>query len=597
MPEILTEKDLPTKSDYIKRVKINSPWMYYNKEKENNKKFKNRKQLTVITTNLNRPIFTINKNDRFYGFENKENIDTEKKIKKKNPIRKLIFNNLDNYFDKSTLHGLRYVGDNTLTLGERIFWLLSFLTAIAFAAYFINIIYAKFNNSPVIISFSPTVVSVSEIPFPAITICSVNVVKKKEGERILKSGTDTERILLDDYCHTNYTAGKTSEDIDDVGDWETLKSFILNVTQSCPEMLKMCEWKQKEKNCNDIFNAILTDDGYCCTFNRLPLSYIFRNLKELNDLNETYPKYVHDWTPEKGYNSSVSLEALPLRSAGAGAHLGLTVILDAQVDSYYCTTTSSIGFKVLLSNPIETPKMADFGFFVRPGIEARIVVKPRKVDSTATLQSIDIVKRQCFFPRERYLQLYRTYTERNCKSECQANKTLGLCNCVPYFLPKNRTARICGKKHEVCVQKVKAQLEKPSLTPECNCLPSCFELSYEKSNSYNTISVKAKLRDDVLKSDSLEYFSENVAIVHFYYNENSFNKRIKSEIYGFSEFLSNTGGLLGLFLGFSFLSAVEIGYYIVIKTLVKLFKRHQNKNKIKNVVQSDDKDTIYPFLK
>lgn len=33
-------------------------------------------------------------------------------------------------------------------------------------------------------------------------------------------------------------------------------------------------------------------------------------------------------------------------SLGAGAHLGLTVVLDAKVDNYFCSSTSSVGFKV-----------------------------------------------------------------------------------------------------------------------------------------------------------------------------------------------------------------------------------------------------------
>lgn len=34
------------------------------------------------------------------------------------------------------------------------------------------------------------------------------------------------------------------------------------------------------------------------------------------------------------------------RLSGAGAHLGLSVILDAQVANYHCSSTRSIGFKV-----------------------------------------------------------------------------------------------------------------------------------------------------------------------------------------------------------------------------------------------------------
>ncbi|KAK9752065.1 Amiloride-sensitive sodium channel [Popillia japonica] len=551
----------------------------------NNSSVRARKNnLKAVSKNMGtkNPIFRIGESDKFYGFPagqikeiwTEEPPNHPKKPEKSKGFCRAVFDNVDNYFDKSTLHGLRYVGDSTITIGERIFWLLAFLTAVSFAAYFINNIYAKYNLNPVIISFSPTAVSIAEIPFPAITICSVNIVKKAEGERILQYGTETEKLLMDDYCDSNYTIAKGDDDLENLADWDTLKAFILKVTQSCSEMLKLCKWKQKEHDCNVIFNPILTDDGYCCTFNRLPSSSIFRNPKELNDLNETYPSEVYDWTPQKGYTINASIDALPWRSPGAGAHLGLSVVVDAQLDSYYCQTTNSAGFKVLLSNPIETPKMADFGFFMRPGLEARIVIKPQKVESTETLKNIDVSKRQCFFPEERYLQFYRSYTEKNCKLECQANRTLRSCNCVPYFLPKNRTTRICGKKQDNCVKRIKAIMEKPTLRQECNCLPGCYELWYEKSFSQLIFDKNLNPRGYILKNFSASYCAENIAVLNFYYMKNDYGGMLKSEIYGFSEFLSQTGGLLSVFLGFSTLSVIEILYHLIIKVPSKKISRN-----------------------
>lgn len=81
-------------------------------------------------------------------------------------------------------------------------------------------------------------------------------------------------------------------------------------------------------------------------------------------LNKTFPVSVYNWTPERGFKEKVPSDAIPLRplgkknekfavkessyllKIGAGAHLGLTVVLDAQTDNYYCSSTSSIGFKV-----------------------------------------------------------------------------------------------------------------------------------------------------------------------------------------------------------------------------------------------------------
>lgn len=78
---------------------------------------------------------------------------------------------------------------------------------------------------------------------------------------------------------------------------------------------------------------------------------------------------------------------------------------------------------------------------------------------------------------------FRTYTERNCKLECQANHTQQKCGCVPYFLPskfdvafkylpiyvfcnqlkrksfiENMNTTICGRQEEECSDKAKGNV-------------------------------------------------------------------------------------------------------------------------------------------
>lgn len=50
-------------------------------------------------------------------------------------------------------------------------------------------------------------------------------------------------------------------------------------------------------------------------------------------------------------------------------------------------------------------------------------------------------------------------------------------------------------------------------------------------------------------------------------------------------FTANSGGLLGLFLGFSFLSAVEIGYHLTIRLWCVYYKKQ---------TRSEDA-VVYPF--
>lgn len=53
--------------------------------------------------------------------------------------------------------------------------------------------------------------------------------------------------------------------------------LLFQTGNSCSDMLKKCEWSSEVKNCDEMFNNELTDEGLCCSFNRLPPNKIFRN--------------------------------------------------------------------------------------------------------------------------------------------------------------------------------------------------------------------------------------------------------------------------------------------------------------------------------
>lgn len=128
--------------------------------------------------------------------------------------------------------------------------------------------------------------------------------------------------------------------------------------------------------------------------------------------NVSFSRTKIDWTPEKGYADDSSRNAYPWRAFGTGASMGLSIVLDAALHDYYCSSTASGGFKVsqidynlyflfffqlfpfqiLLHNPIETPKISEFAFFLSPGFETRVEIWPMIGSSTSSLLSIPQVR-------------------------------------------------------------------------------------------------------------------------------------------------------------------------------------------------------------
>lgn len=94
-----------------------------------------------------------------------------------------------------------------------------------------------------------------------------------------------------------------------------------------------------------------------------------------------------------------------------------------------------ITFQLLLHNPVETPKIADYGLLISPGREYRIQIKPVINNSTRSLHNVKEEARQCAYSQDKYLKFYQTYTQRNCILECETNYTLAVCDCVPIYLP------------------------------------------------------------------------------------------------------------------------------------------------------------------
>lgn len=69
--------------------------------------------------------------------------------------------------------------------------------------------------------------------------------------------------------------------------------------------------------------------------------------RDWSDINMTFPFNSIDWNPETGYDENVPPDSIPWRPYGAGQYYGLTLVLDVDVDEYYCSSTASVGFKVL----------------------------------------------------------------------------------------------------------------------------------------------------------------------------------------------------------------------------------------------------------
>ncbi|XP_031626136.1 pickpocket protein 28-like [Contarinia nasturtii] len=235
----------------------------------------------------------------------------------KKSIFKTLQENFIQYLLNSTLHGLKYVGDRKISHFERFFFVCMFILVVGLSAYFISNIWAKWNASPVIIVESAIATSVTSIPFPAVTICNMNLVQKSDVAHLPRSSE--EYSMIQSICQSTRDDNITSSV---AGNWSVLKKVLLKVSQSCAEMLVSCKYGGIEYECMKIFSTILTDGGKCCIFNGLHRKFMmkleYNRSEELND-NDYLESMANDWNPETGFGSKdlkLNKDSYPRPGAG-----------------------------------------------------------------------------------------------------------------------------------------------------------------------------------------------------------------------------------------------------------------------------------------
>jgi Amiloride-sensitive sodium channel len=122
----------------------------------------------------------------------------------------------------------------------------------------------------------------------------------------------------------------------------------------------------------------------------------------------------------------------------------------------------------------------------------------------------------------------------------------------------------CGSNKIHCIFAAKFTLLDQMYLP-CKCLPACRTISFESEVFMGKLNESISFLGHDLDLNEFEYSQMNV-----YFKENSFLTSQRVERYGATDFLATCGGLLGLFLGVSVISLLEIAYFCTVGLFSKL---------------------------
>ncbi|KAL3273921.1 hypothetical protein HHI36_015347 [Cryptolaemus montrouzieri] len=501
------------------------------------------------------------------------------------------------YCEVSSIQGLNYMVKDGVTWFERFWWIFVFILCIGGCSYMVFEVVEKWITTPVLVTLATKETSIHQVPFPAVTICPetkisrsclnyTETLKKRRRGDVLE--VEFEENLNFDYmsllCKTenhrsttdliNEAAAAINETIpyfEGRDPTELLKlddySDFLDKCKSVSLDKSYCTWMGVDLNCEDILTPILTDEGLCYTFNMLDVRDIYNDVNQMRYYKEG--RRNPDWSPDEGYPEGVINDVYPRRAFLNGAKNSLIVVLLTKKSDivYSCRDFALQGIRVSLHMPARIPRPSQVFFSVGLDRLTSVAVTPTLMTTTPTVKEYEPQERNCYYGTERKLKFFKLYTQSNCNLECWTNYTIQYCGCSHFYMPRDANTSICSLNKRFCLEEARVnyplsilteRLKKDSkeITSHCDCLPICTDVKYNAEISSGKWEVNAPLSE--------EYRASAVKV---FFKNSYFLPTEKSELYGITDFISNIGGILGLFTGFSLFSLAEIIYFLSVRVI------------------------------
>lgn len=256
--------------------------------------------------------------------------------------------------------------------------------------------------------------------------------------------------------------------------------------------IKNCNWKHISIPCASIFTMVPTDLGLCCAFNT-------------DDADDIYAESLFSKTilALQADDRNVSFESSQLPYwyvnnkepwSKAGITMGLEVTLDAHTDllDAYSIDSSFDSFQALIQHKGDFPLVSRGGFRLLRGFHNLVALSGTIISADDSLRVIGPENRQCLYPDENNLKLFKVYSQSNCIFEClltaaqsKAIESLNLSQpCYLWYYPfSTDTTELCDPWTSNYIESI---WNKSNETCE-HCLPDCNTFTYKYSLSHEPL--------------------------------------------------------------------------------------------------------------
>uniref|UniRef100_A0A8V0ZU71 Acid sensing ion channel subunit 1 n=2 Tax=Gallus gallus TaxID=9031 RepID=A0A8V0ZU71_CHICK len=449
-----------------------------------------------------------------------------------------------------TLHGLSHIFVEGSLGARQALWAVAFLLSLSVFLYQVadRIVYYLEYHHVTLLSEEDS----PEMTFPAVTFCNINRVRvsqlSHEDLLYLAPLVDYEPGMELGFVPAQFSSWDEDEPLN-------LHGFFNRTCHQLEDMLLSCSYQGEQCGPGD-FVAVFTRYGKCYTFN----------------------------AGQDGKPRLITMKG--------GTGNGLEIMLDIQQDEYLPVwgetdeTSFEAGIKVQIHSQDEPPLIDQLGFGVAPGFQTFVSCQEQRLiylpppwgDCKATTGDSEF---------------YDTYSITACRIDCETRYLVENCNCRMVHMPGDAPYCTPEQYKECADPALDFLVEKDN--EYCVCEMPCNVTRYGKELSMVKIPSKASAKYLAKKyNKSEQYIGENILVLDIFFEALNYETIEQKKAYEVAGLLGDIGGQMGLFIGASILTVLELFDYAyeVIKHRLcrrgKCRKNHKRNNTDKGVALSMD---------
>ncbi|WAR07479.1 SCNNG-like protein [Mya arenaria] len=298
------------------------------------------------------------------------------------------------------------------------------------------------------------------------------------------------------------------------------------------------------------------------------------------------------------YGNCYTLDQNDLIARGGGQRHGITIVFNIEANEYFKKSSSSYGVRMVIHEKGTTPLPENEGISLDRAHETSVGIRLVQV------KRLGGVYGNCTDGYD-FVQRYKiNYTLPLCYSLCEMHHMVEFCDCIPLTSIdiEDFNKDICDFDNITqrnCTEDVYHKLEYGEI--ECDCRSRCKESVYPLTLSGRSWPHREYLTDVLLKdvckrnltlteiyypdlcanltqknvrNEVLDKVVENFLVAHIYFEDLNYELVSEEPLYNTVRFLSDIGGAMGLYMGASLLTYVEL-LHVLLEIILHLRTRRK----------------------